>query len=93
MSEKTEFKGTKGEWEYSDDNAWECEVLLPEKSRQHIKLENTHQVDGFEEMYYNAKLIAASPDILEALQMCEEHIQDQPLLRIFVREAIKKALG
>jgi hypothetical protein len=93
MSEKMEFKGTKGEWKVVHDEYDGYGVILVDNDPwgQSFICENLRQ--GEDEGEYDAKLIAASPDLLEALQMCEEHIQDQPLLRIFVREAIKKALG
>lgn len=91
MSEKMEFKGTKN-WFYEPKNG--KGLVCYKKITGYDTL---CKIDAWgkseEEVEANAKLIASAPDLLEVLQMCEEHIQDQSLLRIFVREAIKKALG
>ena len=64
---ETEFKGTKGEWEYSSDNSWECSVVTDNDS-QSVTLENTDSEsdEGFYEMYHNAKLIACAPELLNS---------------------------
>jgi len=66
---KKEFKGTKGEWEYSSDNSWECSVVT-DNDKQSITLENTDSEsdDGYYEMYHNAKLIANAKKLLKVLQ-------------------------
>jgi len=64
-----EFKGTKGVWEYSSDNSWECSVVT-DNEQQTITLENTDSEsdDGFYEMYHNAKLISCAPEMLDMLE-------------------------
>ena len=49
-----------------------------------------------EEMKANAQLIAAAPDLLEALQMCWASLQtygDHPIIDKYCEIAINKALG
>jgi len=61
-------KFTKGPWEYSPHNNWLCSVLT--SSDAHIvTIENT-DIEGFDEMYANAQLIAAAPDLYKALKAC-----------------------
>lgn len=49
-----------------------------------------------EEMKANAQLVAAAPDLLEALQMCWASLQtygDHPIIDMYCEKAINKALG
>ena len=96
-----EFKGTKGNWEYSSDNGWQCNVLT-DNDQQVIQLENTDSEtdEGFYEMYANAKLISASPDMLKALQFSlkvllrdKNPIFSKRLAIKYCEESIEKALG
>lgn len=65
--EKEELKHTKGPWEVSADNSFECGVLTS-KDEHFIDVQNSDMSEnGFFEMMANAKIIAAAPDMLEAL--------------------------
>jgi hypothetical protein len=87
------FKGTKGNWElvnetqvaFSQDefNTKDCDLY-------------EHQYDSFEEMVANAKLIAAAPELLKALQTCLKRITNEshePFAILEATEAINKALN
>ncbi len=90
-----EFKGTRGPWEWDGDDIWSGEEMV------------TALIDGYQSADVheaNAKLIAASPELLEALQTLIQGHEDksgQDLFNIVVSgeeiqyavEAIKKALG
>ena len=93
-----EFKGTKGEWHIFDYNL-ECVKF------SHSEFDNKdcdlykHQYDNIEEMHANAKLIAASPDLLEALRdlvwLYEKHALDNELkesINLKAKKAIEKAI-
>ena len=66
-----EFKGTKGEWKLvnqtqvvfskDDFNTKDCDLY-------------EHQYDSFEELIANAKLLAASKDLLKALQETDKDL-------------------
>ena len=86
----SEFKGTKGNWEYSSDNSWECSVVTDNDS-QSITLENTDSESdkGFYEMYHNAKLIACAPKMLEMLINVKDYLGSDK--RYYVEQLIKKA--
>lgn len=84
-----EFKGTKGEWGFktpidysgnsidtlysrwimSDDKVYICSV-------QGKVVNNDDHVKSVDEMIANAKLIAAAPDLLEALQEILESVDN-----------------
>lgn len=94
-----QFKGTQGEWGHSgrligvvsrdDDQSYGmvCDDFA-----------YVDFIDGITEIC-NAKLIAAAPELLEALQLCEKILSEIPLTvdkvedLLFTREAIAKALG
>jgi len=64
-----EFKGTKGEWYWSNIaseliEGSESSKLLAPKGKSIGRVHGTHKEEG----YANLKLIAAAPELLEALQ-------------------------
>ena len=59
-------------------------------------LDNICQIDETTEpdqAEANAHLIVAAPELLEALEMCVEYVEDRPIARIVVQNAIAKAKG
>lgn len=92
-----QFKGTQGPWKVviNDDNTPD----IISDSGVEIAYTPTYNGDKTEQLA-NARLIAAAPELLEALQLCEEFMSYLPstgfdgLARIEgAREAIKKAIG
>ena len=90
-----EFKGTPAPWYFSNEG-----VLRVRAEEDDVVVCSYAGYEYFEEEYANAKLIAAAPDLLEALQLCEEFMSLLPstgfdgLARIEgARAAINKALG
>lgn len=97
-----DFKGTPGPWFVDGTSVWDREVT-PEKDCE----EDANYVaevfsDLVEQSEADAKLIAAAPELLEALQgilECHESILfnefgvESDLCTTKARDAIKKALG
>jgi hypothetical protein len=98
-----EFKGTKGEWiitELKDSNGF----IYVGKNKFDSRIATCYKVDeGYEneevsnETRANAKLIAAAPDLLEALQLVREEYYGttnmDATLWNKVTKAIEKALN
>jgi hypothetical protein len=60
-----EFKGTKGEWSVEKELGYDCDVIY--KGGEICWLGLSDVID--EEKVANAKLIAAAPELLKALQI------------------------
>ena len=87
-----EFKGTKGEWEVSKESS---EMVLTDngayRPNSMLKYSATKEV-----LFANAKLIAAAPELLKALQTCLRRIKNEshePFAILEAQEAINKALN
>lgn len=104
----TQFKGTPGPWEIKPEEVDRPYIRI--RGTQwggRFKVANvlSPDYDGVhhreaDETRANARLIAAAPELLEALQLCEEFMSQLPstgfdgLARIeFARTAINKAIG
>ena len=104
------FKGTKGEWliceselKNSKDN--EKSIVIFSKDRKHTAIEDYpyQMVCAISPLSYfnkedeaNAKLIAAAPELLKALQTCLKRITNEshePFAILEATQAINKALN
>ena len=99
----TQFKGTPGPWRVSEKRGDLIDIRHENNELGAMSL-NLAQVvarqSWLKEAEANARLIAAAPELLEALQLCEEFMSQLPstgfdgLARIeFARAAIAKATG
>lgn len=105
-----EFKGTPGKWSFShgsasDDNVACIEINSSESLHEIAYLQSTpssigkYEQTSFDKTIANAHLIAAAPDLLEALQAMlskayKQNWNDQyPDEVSKAQEAISKALG
>lgn len=96
----TEFKGTPRPWDYE---IWNSRVVFQEPMmdlwfKDHKDSDSNFKNDR-EEVLANAQLIAAAPDLLEALMLAKEELNN-PLnvtprtsLSEAIKSAINKALG
>jgi len=91
-----EFKGTQGKWNTVESNR----VVYVENKEQVLVAElDNHKTIGFNQatptaVYFNAKLIAAAPDMLEALMSLENYKDSIPKQVLDkAKNAIEKALG
>ena len=80
-----EFKGTKGKWEFNNENFIEIQIKKPLKS---ICAINTN----VEEYEANALLISKAPEMLEMLKSCVKAFEQLGMKEpIGVTELIKEA--
>lgn len=84
-----EFKGTKEEWKYSIHNG----KIIFNKPNMDLWFhdEGNNFKEEPKEVLANAKLIAAAPDMLEALQKIAANSNDHAMIRIAIK-AIQKAI-
>lgn len=75
---------TKGEWEVSPDNNWECCVLMGEQEDHYINLEN-RDIDGWDEMHANATLICDAGNTAQKCGLLPSELLQQ-------RDELKEAL-
>ena len=92
-----EFKGTPGKWSASDDEESMATSVIISDSLDIIAVVGTYMT-SYEEDYANASLIAAAPELLEALQYINHAINHGTQMDIVMgqemaEEAINKALG
>ena len=93
-----EFKGTKGNWHTVEDNR----VVYVENKDQVLVAElDNHKTLGFNQatptaVYFNAKLIAAAPDLLNALIKLLDDVENNQLHEyvdyVGLIKAVNKAL-
>jgi len=89
-----EFKGTPGPWHVSTEGC----MLIRDDAGLSIVAKYVGYTNDIEEIS-NANLIAAAPELLEALQRCESVLSSIPLDvcdvedLIYARSVIAKALG
>lgn len=99
-----EFKGTKGEWNLVMTNEVESHLDIAINSDKDDCIAWVYSSSDYKDINgnANAKLIAAAPELLEALQDCleslEVYVKDGFIMSNTIsenkaRKAIKKALG
>ncbi|MBO0323494.1 hypothetical protein J0X14_14390 [Muricauda sp. CAU 1633] len=92
-----EFKGTKGEWKENQSEVYSS-IYKNGEPFDLVKVASLVQINP-DETKANAKLIAAAPDLLEALKdvydLLEEHQPNWYLRKHFnkMESALTKALG
>ena len=69
-----EFKGTKGEWRIEDKLGDETSYLILDKIGYEVCVADSEFIKDIDEVIANAKLIAAAPDLLEALQLVTDEL-------------------
>ena len=93
------FKGTPGPW-VVDANGLQARWNIDDANGNSVALTHQLSVDkDWQKRDANTHLIAAAPELLEALQRCESVLSNIPLETcdvedlLYARAAIKKALG
>jgi hypothetical protein len=82
---KTEFKGTKGNWELSDDKRNVCVLVKPQTYKTICS--NFYNT----KWQYDAKLISCAPQMLKILQLIRIRYNIQSECEKEIDELIKKA--
>lgn len=88
-------KHTPGPWStamWTDDIAGAVGWSVAAGEPGHLVPTNTFETDDQEEAEANARLMAASPEMLQALRIAEDSVGDLSALEV-VRAAILKATG
>ena len=98
-----ECKGTKGEWIATTNSHYQEVSLVTNKKRLNCNIflydvveDNTLKLSLSEENEANAKLIAAAPDLLDALQAMLsrfKHVDEGYIKANHVKELAKKAIN
>ena len=88
-----ENKYTPGPWHFFDENKNVSDMIIDEKGLiiTHLNCDIRHSMNT---IIANSKLMAAAPELLEALQTCWKSLQtygEHPIIKIEVESAIKKA--
>lgn len=73
----SEFKGTKGKWNYEVVKNSSCKISIADTSFAEIYL--PHNADDITEMQYNALLISKAPEMLEMIQILLGDIEKGPV--------------
>lgn len=87
------MKHTQGNWEISKHGNYDSFGIYAEGQRNDLAIVKGGNEEGGE-AEANAKLIAAAPDLLEALIMCSKSLAtygSHPIIEIAVNNAINKA--
>ena len=79
---------TRGKWEISPDNNWECAILTGDDAH-HIEVFNS-DIDGWEQMHGNATLICDAGNTFQSCGLLPSELLKQ---NKELREALSKALA
>ena len=96
-----EFKGTKGEWEFTKDpasNGW-TSVFLKGTNHEICTCYTGTEIPDFDELEANAQLIATAPELLKALRYILDQKENEHCSTYmdevceYAEKVINKALG